>query len=113
MKPQRGATYTTREVLSLELLDSPHFGFCIDGRRTVIQNSHCSDEELLAQPGMADVRWEYIRTTDEWIPVFRAVDDAAVLAVVDVEPSRYQYDDEGSMWVTPKGLPREQYVHEA
>lgn len=105
--PSRLRTYTLTQVFDLDLPDSPSLGFKYEGVRTVVQDSHVTVEELLSVPGFANTRWEYIRTTNEWIPVFSAVDDEAVVACVDVEP--YFGIEPGNFWVTPKGFPRTQY----
>lgn len=104
--PIPGATYTLRRIDNeLMLDDSPHLILVIKGRRAVIQNSHFA-EHLGDLPVWESTAWRYIRTTHEWIPVFHAVDDAAVLELVDF----VEYEDivDGpTWWVTPKGFPRE------
>lgn len=109
--PVRGAEYTAREVLGLELRDCPFFRFCVNGRIEVIQTSHLTEAELLSVPGFADTRWRYQRETREWIPLFMAVNDDAVAACVDMEPDRSPYNDQPALWVTPKGFPRKQYSY--
>lgn len=108
--PRMGVVYTASQVFALDLLDSPSFGFWVDGHQAVIQTAHTSIEELLSVPGFAATKWRYLRTTHEWIPVFQAVDNGAVIACMDIEPSIHPFDEPGTFWVTPKGLPREQYV---
>lgn len=104
-EPRCRVPYTLREVLQLNLLDMP--SLCINAG--VIQHSHVTDEQLLSVPGLADTRWYYIRTTHEWIPIFKCVDDAAVIACVDIRPSLSPYDSPDAKWITPKGFPRLQY----
>jgi hypothetical protein len=103
MKPIRGNVYTTLQIYQdLDLLDNPFLRFMIDGSIAVIQDSHVATETLLSSvPKLAELKWQYVRTTHEWIPLFRAVDDAAVLETVDVAKDR-----DGDFWVTPKGFPR-------
>lgn len=109
-RPVMHAVYTAAELHKLDLLDSPCLRFSYRNGLAVIQNCHLTEEELLSVPSFADTRWRYIRTTHEWIPVFHAVDDDAVIACMDIERDRSPYSDDGSWWVTPKGFPREQYV---
>lgn len=108
--PKRNVEYTMREVYALDLDDTPHFGFYYQDHKTVIQNSHLTQEEFLSVPGLAKTKWTYVRTTNEWIPVFLAVDNRAVIACVDIEA--YQDPvcdtDDDQYWVTPKGFPRPQ-----
>ena len=109
--PRRGQIYTLREILTLlELHDSPSLGVMLDGKRGVIQDAHLTEEQMLGVPGMADTKWRYAYTTDEWIPVFDYVGPIAQLrACLDYEPD-FNHD---GLWVTPKGFPRKQYVHGA
>ena len=108
--PIVGQVYTYVEIeTGLRLSDTPHLLFNVNGQLAVIQNSHVTVSDMLAIPGMDSSRWKYHRTTHEAIPVFHAEDDAAILALVDVEPSTSPYDDPGSLWVTPKGHYREQF----
>lgn len=108
--PKPGSVYTAKQILLvLELKDSPHLYFSHENRRSVLQNSHLTNEELLSVPGFAETQWTYLRTTDEWIPVFTAVDDDAVRECVDAEPWIDPYDRDPGFWVTPKGFPRPQH----
>ncbi len=112
MRPQPNAVYTTAQILQLlELSDTPHLRFyCAEyDEIAVVQTGHVTYEQLLAVPGFADLKWTYQYTTREDIPLFFAVDASEVLKCVDVAPpSPAAYYEEP--WVTPKGLPREQYV---
>lgn len=108
--PRQGAIYSLQQVLHvLALDDCPHLGFTHKGRHAVIQTSHVGDEDLLKIPGFAKSCWKYIRTTNEWIPVFEFA-DADIEKFVDIER---EYDYDGSFtddfWATPKGHPREQF----
>jgi hypothetical protein len=107
--PKINAVHTASQICSFDLLDSPFFRFCVDGAIQVIQTCHLTDEELLSVPGFAGTRWRYERTTEEWIPLFRAVDDTEILACVDIEPDVSPFSRSGELWVTPKGFPRKQY----
>jgi hypothetical protein len=111
--PRTGQVFDLRTVLNdLPLRDSACLTLMIEAQdgsgkvRNTIQDSHFLPEELLAIPGWAESQWTFQRETHEWIPVFRAVDDKAVLKLLDVEPSK---DHHLYSWLTPKGLPREQY----
>lgn len=103
-RPVRGNVYTSKEVFGLYLLDGPFFLFWHNDEKCVIQTSHLSEEDLLKVPGFSELQWKYIKTTDEWIPVFEAVSDTDVLVTVDIAPCV----GEDGYWVTPKGHPREQ-----
>jgi len=109
--PVRGQVYSSEDVLTkLRLDDSPFFMFVHEGKRCVVQHSHVTDEQLLEQPqGFRHLTWKYLRTTEEWIPIFDAVDNASVYKCVDIEPTINAVFDDDPFWVTPKGLPREQY----
>lgn len=109
----RGNVYTSEQIYKeLKLLDCPFLYFHVkDGEQySVIQTSHVMDDDLLAIPGFKDLRWIYIRTTLEWIPVFHAVNDEEVQKLIDyekaVDPHKEQKD--WGYWVTPKGHPRQQ-----
>lgn len=138
MNPVRNFVYTARQILiELELRDSPSFQFwrhspfqmLNDGKDAerlalmmvlgfdpdvdcVLQHSHVTDEQLLSVPGFADSRWRYIRTTDEWIPLFRLADHKRddVSQWFDLEHYIGDYGQLDNAWsVTPKGFPREQF----
>lgn len=102
--PQRGHVYSLRDILTaLELQDSPSLQY----RNNPIQTAHLTSEQLLSVPGMAETRWQYLRTTIEWIPIFVHADGDVP---VDVEPN---VDHPKLLWITPKGFPREQYRSES
>lgn len=108
--PVKGSVYTLAQVFDLNLLDSPSLGFSYSGRQCVIQDSHVTVEELLTVPDLALTEWRYVRTTNEWIPVFEAVKNDAVIACVDIEPEFDPHEETSErFWVTPKGFPRPQY----
>lgn len=104
--PVRNQHYSFEQIQSLILDDTPHLMFEHQRTSCVIQDSHCTTEQLMAVPGFAQLVWRYEYTTEEWIPVFKAVDVSAVLQCVDIEDC---LAEPGCLWVTPKGLPREQY----
>ena len=108
--PVRLQIYTLAEVLELNLKDSPFLMVLANGRWSPVQTSHTTDAEVLSVPQFADSLWEYRYTTNEWIPIFHAVDSALVLEqFCDVAP--YLGEPEGTFWITPKGFPREQIDH--
>lgn len=116
-QPQRGAVYSLREILEeLELRDSPSLGFTYKQMRGVIQNSHCTYEELLAVPSMAETQWIFRRETHEWIPVFDYAGDEnsiqLVLEPLEVSRDYFTGHAENSWWAIPKGLPRPQQFAE-
>lgn len=139
MYPVRNTVYTARQVLTvltlkdsaffkfrrhspfqrvgdgkdadrLQLMEALSFGVDVD---CVLQNSHVTDKELLSVPGFAESRWEYLFTTDEWIPIFRLASDQPrdeVERWFDLEHEIGEYGQLINSWsVTPKGFPREQY----
>lgn len=114
IRPQAGVSYTLQCILQdLELKDSPHLGFIghtADGfeHRTVIQDSHVTQDEFLAS-GIGDTFWVYRYTTQEWIPVFEAVDSAEVCKFVDITRDGSEFAEPHHLWVTPKGCPRPWY----
>lgn len=112
--PVRGLVYSAKQIeTDLKLDDSAHYMFLLDKRRGVIQNSHLSVADLLSVPGMADTRWRYLRTTNEWIPLFEyAGEHDALRAVLDLEHGKdfITGKDDGHWWATPKGFPRSQEV---
>lgn len=99
--PVRNQNYTLHEILnSLRLPDSPFL--LIDEQNNCIQSSHITQEELLQVPGISGTRWRYVRTTHEWIPLFRYVDDRCISNFCDIQATH----DGNGKWVTPKGYPR-------
>lgn len=109
--PERGQVYSLREIeTQLYLRDSPSLGLLYKSVKCVMQNSHCSGEQMLAQPLLADSQWCYKFETDEWIPVFEYAGSVPVTDFLDIEPGLDYFSGkrDGHYWVTPKGLPREQ-----
>ena len=74
--PVRGAVYTVAQIdNNLILRDSPfHYFFDEAGEKQVVQTSHMAND-LSDLPGFADIRFTFIRETDEWIPLFVVVDE--------------------------------------
>lgn len=118
MHPVKNTAYDLRTILTqLSLQDSPHLGIYVEGERAPIQDSHFTPEQLLAVPGWAELRFTYLHTTDEWIPIFRILDadKHKVLQLVDYEQtisSSGEYESHDEYWVVPKAFPREQYYAE-
>lgn len=113
MQPVRSQVYTLHTILTqLSLQDSPILEIWVGEEKTAIQDSHVCAVELLAVPGWSELRFTYLRTTDEWIPIFRIAseDEAAVLELVTVENEiNYKGEREPDQyWVVPKAFPREQ-----
>lgn len=125
--PRSNTVYTLAEVYQLDLKDSPSLGFYVSRRHvmaqfgvdfpgmqpmpSVIQDSHVSVNLSDISPEWAALRFRYLRTTQEWIPVFQAIDDDAVVALCDVV---YVYDvliNHYGTQVTPKGHPRDCMDH--
>ncbi|AWY08527.1 hypothetical protein HOT49_gp268 [Erwinia phage vB_EamM_Alexandra] len=116
--PLRGRVYTLKEIENdLELRDSPFLRFVSQKVRyeheacagiQVIQTSSLAN--LSDIEGWADTQWSYVRETEEWIPLFRAVDDDAIeaLCVIEASTSASARDDD-HMHVYPKGTECSQY----
>lgn len=107
--PVAGNTYTLTNIKEhLALDDTPHLRFHYKGRLVVIQGTV---DQLAAVPGALESKWQYIRTTDEWIPLFDNIENDAILQFVDIEreidPTKSKKDL--GWWVTPKGTTILQY----
>ncbi len=88
--PIKGRVYTLKELHTLDLWDSPHLGFVnTKGAKDTVQDSHLTTEELLALPGWADTKWEYIFRTREWCEIFRAVDYTQIQELVEYYDNGY------------------------
>lgn len=118
--PTRGQTYTLRQILlELPLRDSAFLRFEPQKVRyvglstagiQVIQTSALGDEHLLLDPQWENSEWVFVRETDEWIPIFRAKDDAAIEALCVIEASTSSFSrDDGHMHIYPKGMQHPQY----
>lgn len=117
-KPVRGQGYTLLQIRMLDLLDSPHLGVYIDDLQKwcPIQDTCVETEQedtIYNTEGIRDLQWTYIRTTSEWIPVFRLSPEQSRLAIekgwVTVEPE--VNNPEESRWVCWSHAPREQYSY--
>lgn len=110
--PRSGVDYTFTQIVNeLDLRDSACLDFTYNGKTQSVQDSHCGEQAMLALPHWADSLWTYVRETEEWIPIFRfsakntiKIEDLVDMEVM-VDPDA---EDNREMWVTPKGLPREQ-----
>ncbi|BCM95215.1 hypothetical protein [Burkholderia phage FLC6] len=111
--PRMNAFYTLEQVQNhLILKDSAFLQFEYQGQTATIQDSDLTIEQMLALPGLKDTIWQYLYTTSEWIPIFKARDLEEVLKFVDIEQENlapYARDDKPGWWVTFKGHPRAQY----
>jgi len=77
MTPIRSNVYTTEEVYQLELLDMPFLMVYYKEEWHPIQTSASEDKDVIA--AFPSTLWKYARTTEEWIPLFYAVDSEEVL----------------------------------
>ncbi len=111
IRPIPGSTYSYRTIVEhLDLADVPYLQIRISGRRTVIQTTHVSQEDLLTITGFGETLWTYVRTTSEGVPVFTAVsgkNSESLAAMVDVVTYRDPDFDNSVIWVTPKGFLRQ------
>jgi hypothetical protein len=111
--PYLNNVYSTAEIMLLDLDDSPALTVFHENRKGAIQDAHV-DVCLGKIPGLADLKWRYITTTREWIPIFHLVDgqEEAMLAVLDLvpykNPSEFAYARDDGWWITPKAYPRTQ-----
>lgn len=116
--PRRGETYTLKQIeTELDLRDAPFLRFIPQKVRyehesaasiQVIQSANVVDLHHLE--GWADTEWVFVRETEEWIPLFRAKDDAAIEALCVIEPSTdYSSRIDGGMHIYPKGTEHRQY----
>lgn len=104
-QPYKGQVYTVREIQSLDLRDNAFLRFktpeAYGGHYVPMQDDGIT-EELLTVIG--ELRFEYIRTTSEWIPLFNCVSSPEeVAAAIDFELSLNPYGDGLGCWVTAKG----------
>lgn len=106
--PIENEVYSLDFILGqLKLQDIPSLHFNHEGFGTVIQHSHCANEELLTIPGFAKTKWRYIRTTREWIPIFEYVEEEPIEKFVTIEMDRSPHND-NMFWVCPLGAQRKQ-----
>lgn len=107
--PKRGQQYTLLQIMKdLYLRDSPHLCIDVEGVDGVMQTSHLTEEELLSVDKIGDTNWQYVRETDEWIPIFKYVGNPHNLPIthfVDVEDyAALPPHDHEKFWITPKGF---------
>ncbi|UAW53377.1 hypothetical protein pEaSNUABM30_00259 [Erwinia phage pEa_SNUABM_30] len=116
--PQRYRVYTLKEIeTELELRDSPFLQFTpqkvryvgLEPTQQVIQQSNIAGP-LSDIEGWADTEWTYLYETEEWIPIFVAVNNAPVEALCVIEPDTSEFRTDGTMFVYPKGTECKQYV---
>lgn len=118
IRPKRNTSYTLKEIMQdLYLRDSPALGFTYNDIPGCIQDAHMSVEEMLSNELLANSKWNYIRETHEWIPVFEfntTCGQPSIFELVDMEldKSDLQWYQKNTWWATPKGFPRPQYEDE-
>lgn len=94
--PVRGQIYTVTEMFALSLKDAPYLMFDRPGKREEnLQTSHLRDAEVLE--ALAGTTWRYIRTTNEWCPLFVYTGQPDDLPVEEVT------DDRGDTAHVPRG----------
>lgn len=73
--PTSGNLYTIPEISNLILRDTPFLRVFFEDELIPINNCDENMELiLLAMPQLAQVTWQFQRTTNEWIPLFRLQD---------------------------------------
>lgn len=105
MFPVRGNVYSAKEILEMNLRDSPFWEVPTEFGYLPVQDSHLTEAELMGVEHWPESRWVFLLETDEWIPVFRyAKGQRPVSELVDMKPIE---DDHSSMelFITPKGKP--------
>ncbi|HRP36230.1 MAG TPA: hypothetical protein PLS50_00290 [Candidatus Dojkabacteria bacterium] len=108
MYPKVNEIYTLDQICNvLELDDIPCLEFKF-GRYGNVQMSHVTNEQILSIPLFSETKWKYIRTTFEWIPIFKYSEENKypISRFLDLE---INIDQPSTWWATPKGFPRKQY----
>lgn len=108
MHPKVNEIYTLNQICNvLELDDIPCLEFKF-GRYGNVQMSHVTDKEILSIPLFSETKWKYIKTTFEWIPIFKYSEENKypisrfLLLEVDIE-------NPNVWWACPIGFPKEQW----
>ncbi len=101
--PKTNAVYSTLQVeTELKLLDSPFLRVQYKGNYYPIQTSHLIPEDsYLKNAEIAALKWKYIKTTAECIPLFNAVDSEEVLKHCIIQ--EVPYFDEIEIMIQFKG----------
>lgn len=112
--PRPGQIFTLGQIEKLPLDDIPALDIEINGNKECVQTSHVNEEKMFRNcPELKDSLWRFEETTDEWIPVFTYIGPKEDLSkLFDWEPYIDPYRDKNekpSLWITPKGSPRQQY----
>lgn len=110
-RPVPDGVYTTRQIYEqLNLPDDPALQvWTMDGYQP-IQTSHVTSEQILALPGVAELKWEFKWITREEIPIFRYFFlDLDIGDFITVEDSVCEFDKPRTKWICFKGLYRKQY----
>lgn len=99
-QPVRGQVYTMKQIDDeLVLRDSPFlYFFDAEGEKKVIQTSH-SNSDLSDFAEWSNIRFNYIRETDEWIPLFNVVEEDNEKLLQLLDSGR---DSEGEILYWPK-----------
>lgn len=113
----RGHVYTARQIYQeLDLFDRPSLCFAYEGIPTIIQDSHVSEEAILAiDDGFLDTEWEFA-SESVLVPIFvYCSTNSNILNFVDVVPWT-AWDGsfmEGTWWATLRDYPKVQPQFEA
>lgn len=91
--PVRGSVYTMKQIdTELALRDTPFLHFYdVDGEKQVVQTAHNNIEDLSNYEEWANIRFTFVRETDEWIPLFNVVEDdnEKLLQLLDSGEDKY------------------------
>lgn len=114
MHPVKNNVYSLHTIVNvMELEDCPSLNIIINGVSASIQNAHFTWGQLLEVQGWSELKFTFIRTTHEWVPIFNIIpaDNDKVLELVSHELvlDSNSLPVEGQYWVVPKAFPREQY----
>lgn len=116
-RPVRDRIYTYAEIQTLYLQDSPFLMVSINGTMWPVQEDEKFDAVRQAPDieGFMDTQWKYIRTTEEWIPIFHYAGERPIETFVTIEPDTESSDfrdNKGKLWVCFKGYRQPQYGEE-
>lgn len=99
-RPIAGQIFSYAQLAELDLMDSPCLGIHVQHSYLNVQHAHDLDIGKVGEI-MAATKWRYVRTTDEWIPVFECVTPDELNVAVDIVlATRYQRVE---AFMTPKG----------
>ena len=112
--PTRGRVYSYEELINLRNVESPCLmvKLLIPGFTTDFQPIQSYDTEAEME-SLKALSFKYIKTTDEYIPVYHCVNtEEEILKVVDIDVYLDNFSEEEkpvSLWICPKSDPKNQF----